>query len=599
MGSDAFRPERFVLGTGPMDIKEFRGLAEAAATLGFTHIEVGALVEKSVYQREEDLDDLYTEYCAVFPTMFKFHVPAELASAVPADYAKRNLEALAERAGIAAGLGLGGAFLGLEPAWLPERIYKEHPAWRGPRCDATMRSLHPYWAPCIDNEEVLELYRQAGVALADAAPNLDTFCFLACDSGSGVCWDKGLYPGRNGPTWCRDRPMKERLDGFTASITEGVRKHDGKPAVFIFHVGIWRWRGPLPAERMLSASIPGGLATAGSHQILPLANLANPFALLRTLEQCAEARSSTVVLFADSGLVRDRGVHGEVVRRFKSGPTGAVVERAAMLHEIASARVGEDAAPHVVEAWDMVDRALETYRQFFHGTDFRYRTVSQRWLTRPLVPFPLELEPAEKDYYRPFQFQTRGDVEAADLMNLQGTRLVDVPQEANWASTAFRVMLESLAAAVAHGDRAADACHTEEGQSFIRHAIRQWKALACLTRNQDHVYQFQAILDRAPADPPDQISATGSPDYQQMMSIMRAELDNALELIDLVAEDETLLLVAKDKTHEDTFWFNPDLVGQLRLKIDIMMKHWRDPQRLFARPPEQGSPASAADKGAG
>ena len=31
--------------------------------------------------------------------------------------------------------------------------------------------------------------------------------------------------------------------------------------------------------------------------------------------------------------------------------------------------------------------------------------LAQRWVTRPLVPFPSELPPEDRDYYRLFQFQ--------------------------------------------------------------------------------------------------------------------------------------------------------------------------------------------------
>jgi hypothetical protein len=44
--------------------------------------------------------------------------------------------------------------------------------------------------------------------------------------------------------------------------------------------------------------------------------------------------------------------------------------------------------------------------------------VLNRWITRPMVPFPLELTDAEKRGYRPFLFQAKGEVQASDLIDI-------------------------------------------------------------------------------------------------------------------------------------------------------------------------------------
>lgn len=49
--------------------------------------------------------------------------------------------------------------------------------------------------------------------------------------------------------------------------------------------------------------------------------------------------------------------------------------------------------------------------------------VQQRWLTRPFVPFPEELKPEDRDYYRKFLFQARTEEHANNLADLQAAQI--------------------------------------------------------------------------------------------------------------------------------------------------------------------------------
>jgi len=46
---------------------------------------------------------------------------------------------------------------GPEPCWLPEAVYEEHPTWRGAQCELGRIARRPYFAPAIDDPEVLDL----------------------------------------------------------------------------------------------------------------------------------------------------------------------------------------------------------------------------------------------------------------------------------------------------------------------------------------------------------------------------------------------------------------------------------------------------------
>ena len=95
------------------------------------------------------------------------------------------------------------------------------------------RSRRPYFAPCVDNEEVLALYREASENIGKAAPVIDTAIFLCVDSGTGLCWYDGLYPGANGPQACAHRTMEERIDGFSEALSHGLKANHSNPLVFL------------------------------------------------------------------------------------------------------------------------------------------------------------------------------------------------------------------------------------------------------------------------------------------------------------------------------------------------------------------------------
>lgn len=67
--------------------------------------------------------------------------------------------------------------------------------------------------------------------------------------------------------------------------------------------------------------------------------------------------------------------------------------------------------------------------------------------------------------------------------------------------------------------------------------------------------------------------------------IMRDELDNAQELIDLLEKGRMeLIWHAKDQVHEDTFLLGQDLIAQLKMKRKVMLDHWRDIEGYLTSP---------------
>jgi len=140
-------------------LADFDADAQKAARAGATHVMVSQ-VEKSRWIWERDRSDPYPNWGMLLCSLFKLIVPPELAPYLPADYAARNLATVKARAAILKKYGLKPALHFVEPFYLPEQVYRDHPDWRGPRCDHPRRARNAYYSPCADNPEILAIYRR-------------------------------------------------------------------------------------------------------------------------------------------------------------------------------------------------------------------------------------------------------------------------------------------------------------------------------------------------------------------------------------------------------------------------------------------------------
>ena len=67
-----------------------------------------------------------------------------------------------------------------------------------------------------------------------------------------------------------------------------------------------------------------------------------------------------------------------------------------------------------------------------------------------------------------------------------------------------------------------------------------------------------------------------------MRKIAREELDNIAELIEILeAHPDEVLEDAHSPEEESPFMLGPDVVADLKRKLDIMLDHWHDYERLY------------------
>ncbi|HEY9075002.1 MAG TPA: hypothetical protein VIO61_00565 [Anaerolineaceae bacterium] len=574
-------------------LADFERDAQKAARAGATHIMISQ-VEKSRWIWEADRSDPYPNWGMLNLAIFKAVVPPELKGFLPEDYAARNLATLKARSTILKQYGLKGAIQVCEPFYLPEAVFRAHPDWRGPRCEHPRRARNVYYSPCADHPEVLGMYRRAVAELLRQV-EVDYIFIHTNDSGSGLCWSSGLYPGANGPAWCQHRAPAERIIGFLDAFMQGGRDAGREIDVEInSNIG---FKEPEHAmDAVWSALKPHMAVNFRNHQgipqtsvvdvgyefsIAPVKNIPLVVGFLEKLEAAHAAGTEVAsLILAES----DHDEYLRVCEAFEQAPTCGLRDRAALLWGVAAQIAGEAAAGDLVEVWHKIQTGL------LHFTDTNIEgliscSVNQRWINRPFVLFPGELTPEERDYYRAFQFQAVDEAQANDLLNIQCTTFIRGYYAIFLASKALNRAMQANQAAIDILKRIAGglAGQPPEWAALLADRLR---LLNCFYRNALHAMKFQEIVDNTDYTRKPEISPRwpldAEPSLLDYEAISRAEIDNTFEIIRLIeGRERQMLILAPTHEQEDIFLFSPRLVEQLRKKTYIMLDHFLDGKRLF------------------
>ena len=592
--------KKIVFGCHSESLADFEAFARRAKQSGATHIVLtGEDLPWATWQLDTP-GDPYPAWAMSNVGLLKIATPAALRPYLPQDYAGTEMGILRSRCAVLRKLGLKAAFTTFEPQMLPEPVFEAHPLWRGPQVDHPLRSRVPRFAPAIDNPEVLALYRESIKALLTACPEIEILSLHTNDSGSGVSWSGGLYPGPNGNSLYRDEPMHQRYRDFFGALQAGAR--DGGAAGLEIDADWVRESAPeLIAGRlapgMAVANLEGPGATPYKAEVGFLLDYFYPFypaqgipIPVRYLDELEQASTSAAPrLFYLIGDRFDSDLYFRVYDAFVKNPTQDEVSRLQLLHSIAAGRVGAESASALLDAWLALDRIQrDTDMVNFGGTMFYIGSVHQRWLTRPFVPFPEELTPEETQYYRKYLFQARTEERARNLDELQGTHQYQGLGGAALSGKLFARMLAEL-------DRARGDVRKIEGSQLLDARLRVFQVLVDNCRD---AIEYQYDLDtakawqlRRPVESQEQL--TEIPEWRAIRNTARREIDDAAVLIDLLQSEKAPLLdLAKTSGEENIRVLGPDLADQLRKKIKIMMAHWEDYERLFIK--EDGKAADPA-----
>lgn len=574
------------------NLNDFRTMAEKAKALGATHVMAGQM-PRSRWMWEQDLNDPYPNWSMGHAQLFKLVCPPELKDFLPQDHINECFALFKARCDILKEIGLKPALFSNEPFWLPEEVYRKHPAWRGARCDHPRRSHKPYYSPCIDHPEVLAMYRYAVRELCKQT-GLDFIHFMSNDSGGGLCWSSGTYVGPNGPMACKEHSMADRVTGFINAISDGA-KDAGIDAIVHFNSDIDFKEKEISVSTACPKLKENQIVNKMNHKsevvVTSITDVGAPGHPVRKIPQMVK-----FVRFAKQFLSAKTPVTIVDIPRSDFDEACLILEYAKQqeLHDIsdcflvlkkaAEQIVGTDYAGTLTDAWYHID---EAYDHVSHtGLDLiMYGCQHQRWINRPFVLFPMELKEEDRAYYRKYQFQALSEEEANDLLNLQGIEGVRGFTAVFMLTETMKKAIRSMTAAISEiSVLAYTVTDSTKKQKFLL-LKKRLEVERCFFRNIIHAAQFQELVDRTDFEnPPARMlrwPTRNDSRIEEYQNIMRSEIDNSYELAGLLQEDLTEVLLCTSPEKEDIFVFSTNFAEQMKHKAEIMLDHMNDGSRVY------------------
>jgi hypothetical protein len=599
----------FVFHNSIRDLNEFRTYAQIAARLkpyGHVQVDIGVLAERNPVHTVSPRSPWH-QYGAYMATEWAFFPPPKLAPFLPAEWVAKNRALLLAKVAILKELGLDAVFSGTNTQMLPEEFFRQYPHLRGPRLDNPRRSGQEAFSWCVDQPETLEMIEWMTAELKRNAPMIQTIEAWNNDSGGGICWLEALYPGANGPAFCRGRGAGERVRGLVEAMDRGARKGGGP--IQIVEAGNFATEDaalikpllPSYAKLRLGGTDP---ATEDSRIVVksrlgeayPVKGIIDIASILESFDRLADPEVRQVdintcqswYLRADEPMaVVDRLV--SLVEDFLRTPARGLFNREQKAHTLATQWAGAQNADRVMEGFNLVQQCFRLYsRGFFRDVvmpqDFEY-TSTNRLLTRPLVIKPELLTPEEESYFLPYVFSPDVQDARLDYNTAMGDRRMG---PAEYRSFMYMSTHDSALEAARRFEQVPNSAPEAAWFHQMALSLRLW---ASAVRSTNNFYFAQLIRDRhkdALAAPPRALSTRAEmhdPDMLFWNEIQRDELDNTNELINLLGNGGLELVArARSAKDEDTFLYGPNLVDDMKKKVAIMREHWTDGQHYLTPP---------------
>ena len=591
----------------------FERKAALAKRLGATHVPITDGLPTAQWQFQP-AGDPYPAWFIQRPDFFKLFPAPEVEPFVDLAYGRRVAAILEERCKILRRLGLKGHWGANIPQVMPEAFFTAYPNLRGPRVDQPNRSRTARFSMCVDQPETLRLYAVALKNLLARCPEIETFAFLTQDSGSGFCWVEALYPGANGHSDCHDRPMSDRITSFLISLKDAAKSAGREIEISLNPIEPRQWMIPSFSPEQLDAiwrKLPRGIAVQGREgpdgrayqsvgsssayargAFYPVVGLAVPdLRWLRTGQVTpASANPPARRLISLRPDEAEMEASARLFEATKAAANSPVPDRLAALRAFAVSDVGEKNADELLAIWLLLDDADRRLSALNFGDMLQFGHVLNRWINRPIVPFPEKLSEQETAYYRPFLFQAKGPEQAANLADIQAMRMY----EGYGARLLFQRVIETTTPAVEDAvkrthrlrDGAAEPAARARWELFGR----RLETALCLLHSADHMVGYQAQLDRMKTlavkpEPNPPLGTLNAWDRADLMNLARREIDNAVHLQRLLTTTKEPLLDLAPVPEEETIMrLGPGLAAQLKRKIDLMNAHWIDYDSLSAPP---------------
>ncbi len=608
----------------------FEAQVRQASGQGYSLVALDGLAGPTPEQRTST-EDTWEFYAVINAAMYKI-VETDLIHGyfLPETYA-RNRVMLRWQSALLQRHGMGASIRFLEPIWMPEPWYATHPGLKGCRCDQPGVSRSAHYALNIDHPLVLEHYYQLARGLVELAPAVQRIVIWTNDSGAGINWCRGLYPGPNGPAEVRDRDMGERVQSWFQAIRDGSRA-GGRELVVDF-VGTHFTPAELqstaralrPPSRLVCVSgfsDPVNLPFSGHHlhtfahacqgtETRPVAGMDpagkywwNPMVAPPLLFMGGEMVLSlreTDVRTIECGYTAPGPLPGTCAplqmlldRCLAHCPANvAGVDR--MVAELAVELVGPVHAAALESAWRDVQQALLVHPiRYDHSYYFFYSILGRRWLTRPFVPVPAALDAEERGYWSAHAIKDR-DLELGfrTLLASENTVLYALPEYA-WRTDGLEAMqlyfgraLRTLDAACAQPGT--DATHL----AWLRDQRDRIDMFASLFRCQLHATAVQWVIDRFAGHPLRDKWAQPR-EKRRLYDMIDGDIANCRRIIALLHHARTPLIATGE---ESTFCLPVNLPELLERKIMTMCRHRARVEELFPGVSDSIAPPSYAEDG--
>jgi hypothetical protein len=592
-----------------VDLAEFERKAVLSKELGATHIVITEGLPLATW--EFDKDDPYPEWYMHHASLLKIFPPKDVLPFVDKDYADKVSAILEKRCEILRKLGLKAVWNANEPAVMPEAFFTAHPELRGPRIDQPNRSRKARFAPSVDEPETLRIYRESMQLLLKRCPEVELFNWVTTDAGSGFDWTPSLYPGINGNSNYKDRPMADRVSGFLINAQQAAKDAGHEIAINLNPIEPRQWMIPTFSPDVLQAIVrllPRGLALEGKEGpdgrpfagggtggggggiFYPVVGIVVPsFNPIGGSSGAATGEIPTHVVI-NLGDATTMDFNYRLLKATRGVPMRTLLERMTALRAFAVTEVGEDQADNLVEAWSALNDAGKNLNILNFGGMLRFGHLLNRWITRPMVPFPDELSTAEKKDYQQFLFQAKGEEQADNLIDIQAMRMYE-----GWgAKMLFQRTIEltepQMRTALSRVERIRDAAKDEAARQQWDLTAKRLQAVIYLLQSADDMVAYQAQLDRvknlgAKPEVNPVLGVQSGWDRTDLMETARKEIDTMVNLERLLeSTKEPILDLAPTPAEETIMRLGPNLATQLKHKIDTMNAHWRDYDLLFTMP---------------
>ncbi len=578
-------------GEGQQEFRDYAKVLSRLKPYGRVDICINSPALKSDYEIPPNSCDWH-EYASFNRSVAAFFPDNKLAPYFPADLVSKNLQLLLYKAGILKELGLNASFRSNEPRFLPEAFFEKYPHLRGPRVDHPRRSVRKEFAPCFHQSATVDMYSNMVGQLFKYVPDLRSFYFSMNDAGSGFCWEDWLYSGPNGPVFCKNINKSEDIIAMLNVYKSGAKQtgHD----IDIIFKGMFtdqeadELEARLPEKCFLESSGKWAIKQISTMGAYPVRGIINPLEIIRILERHTGTVPERYMLTFASSYSRGHETVAtiekvvDIIEHLLSEPVKSnEINELQPLRELCLKWGGSENADFLLKAFTDLDKVLNEEGKDLRGLSPLYWGVSARQITRPLVFAPQKLTADEEKYFLPYVFNISVNEARNDYMDIHGGDreiALDAVDSLVSRINAVCLLFEKIQKA--------------PEQKFLENLTRSLRLYSCILKTCGNFNDAQIIRNRnreilaGPVHRPDKIPTwTGDKDLLAFNEIMRKELDNTQEMIDILENGGMeQMCIAGPPFKEDTFILGPGLISQLKLKRKVMLAHWTDIEGYLTTP---------------